>query len=274
MNIDGYLPVLMKAALMAGEKILRVYNTDFSVTQKSDHSPLTLADQESHDTIVSHLTGWGLPILSEEGKGIPYDERKEWDDFWLVDPLDGTKEFIQRNGEFTVNIALIHHQAPVLGVVFIPVNRAMYFSTPRLGAYKLENPDVQSALKTGEQEVDLETLIRHSRRLPEDRFTHARYTIVGSRSHATPELEAFVEEKRREYGEVDFISAGSSLKFCVVAEGRADIYPRLGPTMEWDTAAGQSIAENAGAKVWNYDTNTPLVYNKENLLNPWFVVSR
>jgi 3'(2'), 5'-bisphosphate nucleotidase len=274
MHTDIYLLPSIKAALMGGDKILQVYNTDFSVTEKSDHSPLTLADQQSHDTIVSHLTGLGLPILSEEGKDIAYDERKEWEYFWMVDPLDGTKEFIQRNGEFTVNIALIHHQTPVFGIVFIPVNGTMYFSTPRLGAYKLEDPVIRNALKTGGQDVDLEAIISQSQRLPDERFTHTRFTIVGSRSHASAELQDFVEKKRREYGDVDFISAGSSLKFCVVAEGRADVYPRLGPTMEWDTAAGQVIAENAGAKVWNYHTNTPLIYNKENLLNPWFVVSR
>ena len=259
---------------MAGDNILLVYNTDFTVTEKSDRSPLTLADKYSHDTLIGHLTGFGLPIISEEGKDIPYRERKKWDYFWMIDPLDGTKEFIQRNGEFTVNIALIHINTPVLGIVFIPVSGTLYFSVPRLGAYKLENPDIHTALKMGGQDVDLETLIQKSQQLPDHEFTHTRFTIVGSRSHSTPELQSYVEKKRQEYGDIDFISLGSSLKFCAIAEGRADVYPRLGPTMEWDTAAGQAIAENAGAQVLCYNTNTPLVYNKENLLNPWFVVTR
>jgi len=244
------------AAREAGNAVMEVYASDFAVEHKDDKSPLTLADKRSHEIIVkrlSNITGKTIPILSEEGRGIPYEERKNWDYFWLVDPLDGTKEFIKRNGEFTVNIALIQGHRPVLGVIYVPVTETLYYAREGAGAYKESKG---STIK-----------------LPELQ-TRGRFTIVGSRSHATPELAAFVEEMKKNHGEVDFISAGSSLKFCLVAEGKADVYPRLGPTMEWDTAAGQAIAEQAGVSVIDRETKRPLVYNKPNLLNPWFTVNR
>ena len=192
--------------------------------------------------------------------------------------MDGTKEFIKRNDEFTVNIALVQHEEPVMGVIFIPVKKTLFFAEKTIGSYKLEDAAtldrIYENVKATDLTLTLEAIIEKSRRLPLSAPSQSPYTIVGSRSHATPELEAFVEEKRQEHGEVEFISAGSSLKLCLVAEGKADIYPRTGPTMEWDTAAGHAIAENAGCKVLQYDTNEPLIYNKENLLNPWFVVLR
>jgi 3'(2'), 5'-bisphosphate nucleotidase len=240
----------------AGKAVMEVYASNFSVEQKEDKSPLTLADKRSHEIIVNRLstiTGDSIPILSEEGKDVPYEARKRWEYFWLVDPLDGTKEFIKRNGEFTVNIALIRGHRPVLGVIYVPVTEALYAAYEGVDAYK---------------EI-------HGRKvkLPEQQ-TRDRFSVVGSRSHATEELTAFVEEMKRIHGEVQFISAGSSLKFCLVAEGKADIYPRFGPTMEWDTAAGQAIAEQAGGSVVDMDTKKPLLYNKQSLLNPWFMVSR
>jgi len=192
----------------------------------------------------------------------------------MIDPLDGTKEFIKKNGEFTVNIALIQGEAPVMGVVFIPVTQILYFGETTLGAYKLQDKQILGRLKKDTADLDLSFLVSRSQKLPAAEFAHSRYTIVGSRSHSNPELESYVDKKRQEHGDVDFISSGSSLKFCAVAEGRADIYPRLGPTMEWDTAAGQAVVECSGAHVWQYDTHAPLAYNKENLLNPWFVVER
>jgi len=254
-DLSTLLTPVIAAAREAGKAILEVYSTDFSVELKNDNSPLTLADKLSHEIIVRRLTeitGDTIPILSEEGKDIPYEERKKWDYFWLVDPLDGTREFIKRNGEFTVNIALIREQRPVLGVIYVPVADILYAAYEEVGAYK----------EGGGLRV----------KLPEQ-HPGKRFTIVGSSSHGTEELAAFVEEAKLEYGEVDFISAGSSLKFCLVAEGKAEVYPRLGPTMEWDTAAGQAIAELAGASVTEMETNKPLTYNKQSLLNPWFMVS-
>ena len=284
----NHLLIPIHAAVEAGNAILQVYrSSDFKVELKADKSPLTLADRNAHEIIMPHLSKFAIPVLSEEGKNIPYDKRKTWDTFWLVDPLDGTKEFIKKNGEFTVNIAKISNNKPVAGVVFVPDKNILYFASSQIGSYradlsqigdwlngKMGDPDRFANLSDSTAAEIVNELTGNSTKLPVKPSTRRPYTIVGSRSHATPELEAVVEEKRRQYGEVEFISAGSSLKLCLVAEGRADIYPRTGPTMEWDTAAGQAIVENAGGKVYQYDTTEPLVYNKENLLNPWFVVSR
>jgi 3'(2'), 5'-bisphosphate nucleotidase len=256
-DVSKLLTHAIAAAREAGRAVLDVYSSNFSVEQKKDGSPLTLADKRSHGIIVKRLSeieGNPLPILSEEGKTIPYEERKRWEYFWLVDPVDGTKEFIRRNGEFTVNIALIRGQRPGLGVIYVPVTDTLYYTALEgAGAYK----EIQG----------------RKVRLPEQQ-TRDRFTVVGSRSHATEELAAFVDEMKRKHGEIDFISAGSSLKFCLVAEGKADVYPRFSPTMEWDTAAGQAIAEEAGISVVDRDTELPLVYNKQSLLNPPFVVFR
>ncbi|MCF8110966.1 MAG: 3'(2'),5'-bisphosphate nucleotidase CysQ [Desulfobacteraceae bacterium] len=265
---DGnYLKVALKAALDAGAAALEVYEQDFDVEEKSDHTPLTLADRRAHEIISSYLADTRIPVLSEEGRDIAYEERKAWQKLWIVDPLDGTKEFVKKNGEFTINIALVEGGQPVLGVVFVPVKDRLYFAGKDKGAF------LSGGAKIGGLEnASGEELVLASVRLPVADQQARPYTIMGSRSHLTPEVEEFVEKKRREIGEVDFISAGSSLKFCLVAEGRADVYPRLGPTMEWDTAAGQAIVEQAGGAVLEYESLQPLKYNKENLVNPWFIV--
>jgi len=272
------------AAKDAGRAILDVYRQDFDISYKDDHSPLTLADQRSHNIIVSHLSdvsGERLPILSEEGRSISYQQRRRWKYFWMADPLDGTKEFIKKNDEFTVNIAQIHQNRPILGVIYVPVKDVFYFAGDGLGAYRMDNSDILAIgtdrpVKNDSARV-LETILARSIKLPDDnhRFEKkdSQITIVGSRSHATKELEAFIETMRKKHEQVEFISAGSSLKLCLVAEGRADIYPRLGPTMEWDTAAGQVIVEQARGSVLNYEVDEPLRYNKKNLLNPWFIAS-
>jgi len=283
-QLTDHLLTALLASREAGLAILDIYKQDFDVSYKKDRSPLTLADRRSHDIIVDHLTdpsGKSLPILSEEGKSIPFEERREWEYFWLIDPLDGTKEFIKRNGEFTVNIALIYQHRPVLGVIFVPVNNVFYFASEGLGAYRLKNDNVFERLqgKASETERDsvLKEILRQSDRLPyydKSLETHdSQLVIVGSRSHPSKEFEAFVKTMGKQHGKVDVISSGSSLKLCLVAEGRADIYPRLGPTMEWDTAAGQAIVEQANGSVSNYETGEPLQYNKENLLNSWFIVN-
>ena len=290
MNAKFYLITAVAAAIEAGYAILDVYkSSDFKVEEKSDKSPLTLADKRSHEIIVKRLEKLDIPIHSEEGKDIPFGERIKWDAYWLIDPLDGTKEFIKKNGEFTVNIALIRNRKPAGGVIYVPDKDILYFALSDLGSFKVGGADNIKKLKADLEEVSRNQtggarqekaaeasgrLIAIAAKLPALDISDRPFTIIGSRSHATPELSAIVEEKRQEHGEVEFISAGSSLKLCLVAEGKADIYPRTGPTMEWDTAAGQAIAENAGCRVLKYDTNEPLRYNKENLLNPWFVVLR
>ena len=263
------------AAIEAGQAILEIYQTDFVVEQKQDQSPLTLADQEAHRIIVSALENDPNPILSEEGKSIPYETRCQWDSFWLVDPLDGTKEFVKRNGEFTVNIALIADQRPVLGVIYVPVADTLYFGTLDHGAYKTVEAFKTyrgDSINEGTAVSAIERMINLASRLPLPRDVARPYTIVGSRSHSTPDVERIVEENKQLHGAVDFLSAGSSLKICMVAEGLADLYPRTGPTMEWDTGAGQAIAQSAGAEIVEFDSQATLLYNKENLLNPWFIV--
>lgn len=248
------ISVLIPAALAAGDAILEVYDSDFAVQHKEDRSPLTLADRRSHELLSARLKKeFPFPVLSEEGSHIPYEERKGWEYYWLVDPLDGTKEFIGRNGDFTVNIALIHRNRPVLGVVYVPVSNVLYYAEEGKGAFKVEN-GTTTRLQVSTRKEGL--------------------VVVGSRSHATPELGEYVERVRERYGEVRFVSRGSSLKFCLVAEGTADIYPRLGPTMEWDTAAGQIIVEAAGGQVLGSESGLPMRYNKQELTNPFFVASQ
>ena len=246
------LNAVIKLAEQAAGKILDIYNTDFAVESKDDKSPLTAADMASHRTICDGLADLtpDIPILSEESSGISYTTRKQWSRYWLVDPLDGTREFIKRNGEFTVNIALIEEHRPVLGVVYVPVTRLCYFASHGHGTFRQEQGSEARPIHT--------------------RTTHpGRFTVAGSRSHGTEQQTAFFNNLGPE---TELIAIGSSLKFCLVAEGKVDIYPRFGPTSEWDTAAAQCVVEEAGGIV----TNTlmqPLLYNtKESILNPSFLV--
>jgi 3'(2'), 5'-bisphosphate nucleotidase len=278
MNREDLLLTAIKASIRAGLATLEVYQTDLQVEAKADQSPLTVADTRSHAIIVRHLAGTLIPILSEEGKTIPYAERRSWPRLWIVDPLDGTKEFIKGREEFTINIALVDDRRPTLGAIYVPVKNVLYFGRLEDGSYRLDDgqalADLARADAAGHARGAIEQLKARSTRLPLDLGAHTPFVIVGSRSHATPELHAYVDRMRRELGEVTFVSAGSSLKYCLVAEGRADVYPRLGPTMEWDTAAGQVIAEAAGATLTRHDTGGPMTYNKEDLLNPWHVATR
>ena len=263
--MNELLEISVKAAIEAGKKILEVYEKEFEVETKKDNSPLTEADKRSHLTIKDILAPLGIDMLSEEGRQLPYDERKNWKKFWLIDPLDGTKEFIKRNGEFTVNIALIEDGLPVAGVVHVPVTGKTYFGEKNNGSYIFTFSDADSK--------SVSEYMQNAEKLP-DADAPSVYTVVASRSHNTPETENFIDEKRNKYGEVNCISSGSSIKLCLVAEGKANVYPRLAPTMEWDTAAGHAVAKFAGCNVYNYQTGKELEYNKENLLNPWFVVER
>lgn len=256
MSLKPLLEIAIKASKEASKEILDVYHSkDFETQLKSDNSPLTLADKKAHHAIVEHLERTGLPILSEEGKDISYEVRKSWKRFWMVDPLDGTKEFIMRNDEFTVNIALIEDQQPILGVLAVPVTGVIYYGGKGLGVFKKVSGDqlpVSSnrQLETGNQQQ----LTR----------------VVASRSHMNKETEEYISK----LGKTEVVSAGSSLKFMLLAEGKADIYPRFGPTMEWDTAAAHAILMELGFSVHRTDSNGELTYNKENLLNPYFVAGK
>lgn len=263
MDIKQLLFSAIHASLKGGEAILAVYDSDFAVEHKEDKSPLTLADKNAHDVISEILKDTGFPILSEEGNSIEYSERQRWDHFWMVDPLDGTKEFVKRNGEFTVNIALIHNQRSILGVIFVPVTKTLYFAAEGVGSYRFQITDMIAD--------NIEGVILQSLKLPLE-HSNKKFTVVASRSHLSEETEMFIDGLKTSRKEVDFISSGSSIKLCLVAEGSADVYPRFAPTMEWDTAAGQAICEVAGKKVIDYTTNKPLLYNKPDLLNNWFIV--
>jgi 3'(2'), 5'-bisphosphate nucleotidase len=251
--------------VLAGKSVMQVYSKPFNVEYKEDHSPLTEADKMSNDIISSGLRGTEFPlVLSEEMAEVPYEERKAWKNFWLVDPLDGTKEFVKRNGEFTVNIALMNDGLPVLGLIYLPVLQTLYFAIKGKGAFRI--------LEAGKYTYQwMDQLTKVAERLP--LFQPKRdYTIIASRSHLSPETEAFIAQETKKHGKVNTVSAGSSIKFCLIAEGKADTYPRFAPTMEWDSAAGQIIVEEIGKKVLNMDTNKTLSYNKKSLLNPSFLV--
>ena len=262
--MNQFLNIAITAALEAGKAILEIYHSgEFDVEIKGDNSPLTKADKSSHNMIMSFLTKTNIPVLSEEGKAIPYEERKDWNQLWIVDPIDGTKEFIKRNGEFTVNIALIENQKPIIGVIFVPVSGELYFSSKEIGAFKIA---------VDKNDFNVETLISKANKLPLQRKDKT-FTIVASRSHMSAETDNYVQEMRSTHGAVNLISKGSSLKLCMVAEGQADCYPRFAPTMEWDTAAGQAICEHAGFKVIDMDTKEKMRYNREELLNKWFLIN-
>jgi len=265
MNDTDLLITAIKAAVEGGRAIMEIYDLDFDVEYKEDKSPLTLADRNAHEVISRILEPTGLPMLSEEGKHIPYETRKNWTEFWLVDPLDGTKEFVKRNGEFTVNIALIRGSKVVMGIIYVPVSGQLYFASYPSGARKLTIRDLKHFSISDEFKI-AESIPSQS--LPE------KLTVVGSRSHISPETLQFIENLKSEGREPDFVSIGSSLKLCLVAEGRAHLYPRFGPTMEWDTAAGHAIVEISGGKIVRADNGQPVIYNKSDLLNPWFIASR
>lgn len=253
MELKQYLPTIIDAARDAGIKILEVYNSDdFDVEKKGDDSPLTKADKLAHNVIVKKLTEeTEFPILSEEGADIAFEERKNWEYFWMVDPLDGTKEFIKQNGEFTVNIALIHNNQPVLGVVYAPVLDKLYFGGEGIGAFMGENMDPQHKLELIKNET-------------------GKVKIVASRSHLNEDTANYIAK----FKNAETVSMGSSLKFMLIADSEADIYPRFAPTMEWDTAAAHAVLKGLEIEVINMEDDKPLRYNKENLLNPHFLVKR
>jgi len=257
------------AALAGGEKIMEVYNSvKIDVILKKDFSPLTDADLKSNEIIKEYLKETELPLLSEEEKGIAYIERKNWNMFWLVDPLDGTKEFIKKNGEFAVNIALIEKNNPVIGVIYAPVSKDIYFSCPGEGSYKI--PQINS---TAIRSKTLKSILELATPLPVA-VEKDRFTAIGSRSHMSLKTWAYFRKLKKIYMNLEILKIGSSLKLCLLAEGKADVYPRFSPSMEWDIAAGHAIIEGAGCKICEYKNNKPLIYNKENLKNPFFIAGK
>lgn len=265
-ELNPHLEIAIEASLEAGIEIMKVYESDdFNIEIKGDDSPLTQADKNANDIINSYLIPTDIPIISEENKQTDFDIRKNWETCWVVDPVDGTKEFIKRNGEFTVNIALVTNGRPVLGVIYVPVSKTLYFAdVNNQQGYKAtlesHNSDIEMVL---EKAIQLE---------PKNGSNLIQ--VVGSRSHMSQETLDYVNDLRLKGKEVEIVSKGSSLKFCLVAEGNADVYPRFAPTMEWDTAAGQAICNAVGIDVISEKTKESLLYNKENLLNPWFLVSK
>lgn len=269
-QLKAYADLAAEASVKAGQAIMEVYEspeTDWEVERKADNSPLTLADRKAHAVICGYLRETPFHILSEEGRHAEYAERKDVETMWIVDPLDGTKEFLKRNGEFTVNIALCHEGSPVVGAIYVPARRQLY--TGIVCSDKSEA--FRKTLGEDFKPVNCEKLPLKGGAA--HRMGGSTFVVVASRSHLSEETEQFVERMRSEHGDVELRSAGSSLKICLVAEGEADVYPRLAPTMEWDTAAGQAVAEAAGCSVTEAESRQPLRYNKEDLHNPYFIVA-
>ncbi len=263
--IRPYLYKAIETAVHAGSIIMDIYeNKNMEVEIKPDDSPVTIADKKASEYIENVLEHTKIPVISEEGDHTTYKIRKHWKQFWCVDPLDGTKEFIKRNGEFTVNIALIDDEKPILGVIYIPVTKTLYFAiTSEQKAYKL----VLEAHQITQEIVNSATEI-----FPEEKSDTV--TITSSRSYTNAQVFDLIERLKARNKKVALIKAGSSIKFCLIAEGKATSYPRYAPTMEWDTAAGQAICNAVGIEVYSLENDKPLKYNKKNLLNPWFIVRK
>jgi 3'(2'), 5'-bisphosphate nucleotidase len=268
-ELKHLLLIAINSSIRAGALIMDVYNSDdFQVNLKSDATPLTLADRLANTEIVNSLMKTRIPVLSEEGRNLVFEERKGWEYFWLVDPLDGTKEFIKRNGEFTVNIALVFKGYPIMGVVYVPVLKQLFYALQDFGSFRIDNID-EVILNM----VAFDDTHSKSQKLPE-KTNRSNFRVVSSRSHPSAETQEYINEISRKYGDVEITPRGSSLKICMVAEDHADVYPRFGKTTEWDTAAGQAIAEMAGCEVVSLEDWKRLHYNKEDLENPFFIVRR
>jgi len=267
-ELRNKLLVAIEASVKAGEAIMEIYERDFQIEIKGDNSPLTEADLASNKIIVNYLSKTDVPIISEENKLVSYSERKSWDRCWIVDPIDGTKEFIKKNGEFTTNIALVENNALVLGVIYVPATRELYYTNEdKTSSYKTIIPEginsnVEKLLFLSEDKMNISPL------------NNEKIRVVGSRSHMNDDTLSYIDELKENYKEIEIVSKGSSLKFCLVAEGKADVYPRFAPTMEWDTAAGQAICEAVGLEVIDQETEAPMKYNRENLLNNHFLVKK
>jgi 3'(2'), 5'-bisphosphate nucleotidase len=266
MNKNELFETAVTAILRAGEAIMLIYRQDNTeINYKPDHSPLTQADLTASDIICRYLETTGIPIICEETSDEDYEVRKHWKTFWIVDPLDGTKEFIKRNDEFTVNIALVENGEPVMGLVSIPALDCLYWGEVGVGSYKTTISSIR--------EFSYTKMLEKAEKLPVETSLEVIKVMV-SRSHIDEHTLSFVEDLKKRYPKVETISAGSSLKFCYIAEGKADIYLRFSPTMEWDTAAGHAVAIAAGVHIRTLPAREKLLYNKPDLHNTGFVVTR
>lgn len=259
--MQSLLTIAIKAALEAGAEIIKIYETNFKVETKDDDSPLTQADKNANIVINRYLKTTEIPIISEENRQLDYKERKYWTRCWIVDPLDGTKEFIKRNGEFTVNIALIDNGFPILGVIYVPVSKELYFTS--------EDGKSSKKIIVSSENISVEEILKNAEIIKPSKIT-SEVKIVSSRSHLNEETKNFISEIERE-NLVEIVSKGSSLKFCLLAEGFAHLYPRFAPTMEWDTAAGHAICKAVGVNVIDQTSGKEMQYNKPHLLNNYFV---
>jgi len=265
------LPEQFNAAVRAGAAIMKIYKNsdDYDISLKSDHTPITIADRVAHNTIKEALGSTRIPILSEEGRSMLYDERKNWELFWLVDPLDGTVEFIKGNNEFTVNIALMENNICISAIVYVPYHHKIYIAERGRGAWVMEGvaPDAEASFTYNDIHANIEPL-------PLPTANHSVFRVAVSRSHQTPETHEHIASLRTEHPDLEIVEQGSSYKFCLLAEGSVDYYIRTTTTSEWDTAAGELILLEAGGSTYAYPTGEPLAYNKESLDNPWFVARR
>ena len=267
-----FAPHVILTAFDAGQVIMRIYNgDDFEIQLKADNSPLTAADKAAHNLIMERLQQlYDFPVLSEESKEIPYETRSAWTTYWLVDPLDGTKEFIKKNDEFTVNIALIHNGIPIYGVVFAPAIGLFYVGAKGHGAFRFKQGD--DFADRAELAEKLHDIREHFQPIPRPRPQGERQLrVVASRSHCNVETTDFIERLEETRGPAKLVSIGSSLKICLVADGSADVYPRIAPTMHWDTGAAQAVLEAAGGCLVQWDDHEPLRYDRQSLVNPYFV---
>lgn len=259
------------AAVRAGAEIMKIYKSsaDYDIELKSDHTPITIADRKAHDSIKTSLGATRIPILSEEGRSMLYEERCNWELFWLVDPLDGTVEFIKGNNEFTVNIALMENNICVSAIVYVPYHHKMYIAERGRGAWVMHDVAPKSGASYNYSDI-----LKNKETLPLATTTHDTFRVAVSRSHQTPETHAHIETLYADHPTIEIIEQGSSYKFCLLAEGTVDYYVRTTTTSEWDTAAGELILSEAGGTTYDYNSGTPLLYNKESLDNPWFIARR
>ena len=265
------LPQQFNAAVRAGAAIMKIYkhSDDYHITMKSDHTPITIADRLAHNTIKESLGATRIPILSEEGREMLYDERRNWELFWLVDPLDGTVEFIKGNNEFTINIALMENNICISSVVYVPYHHKIYIAERGRGAWVMHD-----VVPSEDASYSYEQIHENIVKLPLASAKHTTFRVAVSRSHQTTETHEHIASLRTEHPDLEIIEQGSSYKFCLLAEGRVDYYIRTTTTSEWDTAAGELILSEAGGITTAYPTGEPLLYNKEELDNPWFVAKR
>lgn len=261
---DTLLKVAIKASIEAGNEIMAIYARDFNIEYKRDESPVTDGDLASNTVLISYLRPTEIPIISEESKQLDYNIRKNWKQCWIIDPLDGTKEFIKKNNEFTVNVALVQDGKPKLGVIYAPALNTLYYAD-------VEGKKAYKSVITNDFDLD-KAFQNESDLIQPVSISQSSIKVVASRSHLNSDTQAFIDNLKCQYDEVETVSKGSSLKFCLVAEGKADVYPRYAPTMEWDTAAGQAICEAVGLEVLDLKTMRSMMYNREDLLNNYFLV--